>query len=88
MICLPLWSDEDSKRLNEQRAGVRRRAPRMFGRTEHGVRTYALSIGLKFPTIWELRRRAVGSTPQIEAREFIGNRTARGKRSAGLNRPA
>jgi hypothetical protein len=33
----------------------------MFKRSEQAVRTYAASLGLKFPTIRELRKKALGS---------------------------
>jgi hypothetical protein len=57
------WTDEDTERLRQHiaRGGSATRAAIMFKRTEQAVRTYAASLGLKFPTIRELRKKALGS---------------------------
>jgi hypothetical protein len=75
-----IWTEEDTERLRAHIAGggSLARATVIFGRTEQAVRAHAASIGLKFLTISELRRRARGSVPQIEARRLICNRGMRG----------
>jgi hypothetical protein len=63
------WTDEDLERLRAHiaRRGSLARASVRFGRTEHALRACAASLGLKFPTISELRKRAKGSdhAPQV-----------------------
>jgi hypothetical protein len=60
-----VWSVEDIERLRQHidRGGSAARAAGMFKRTEAAVRAKALELGLKFPSINELRRRARGSDP-------------------------
>jgi len=57
-----LWSAEDIERLRQhiERGGSAVRAAAMFKRTEPAVRAQARELGLKFPTINQLRRRARG----------------------------
>jgi formate-dependent phosphoribosylglycinamide formyltransferase (GAR transformylase) len=54
-------------RAHIARRGSLARASVMFGRTEDALRAHAASLGLKFPTISELRKRAKGSehVPQV-----------------------
>jgi hypothetical protein len=58
-----VWSVEDIERLRQHidRGGSAARATGMFKRTEAAVRAKALELGLKFPSINELRRRARGN---------------------------
>jgi hypothetical protein len=57
-----IWSDEDTERLRQHiaRGGSLARATVIFDRTEQAMRAHAATLGLKFLTIHELRRRAVG----------------------------
>ena len=57
------WSDQDTERLRQHiAAGGASRAAIIFRRTEPAVRAHARNLGLKFPTIRELRARAAVST--------------------------
>ena len=60
-----VWSVEDIERLRQHidRGGSAARAAAMFKRTEAAVRAKALELGLKFPSIQVLRRRARGDDP-------------------------
>jgi hypothetical protein len=57
-----VWSAEDVERLRKHIAGggSAARAAGVFKRTEAAVKAKALELGLKFPTVNELRRRARG----------------------------
>jgi hypothetical protein len=57
------WSEEDIERLRQhiERGGSAPRAAIIFKRTERAVRAQAASLGLKFPTIRDLRKKAAGS---------------------------
>ena len=58
-----VWSAEDTERLrlHIERGGSAARAAVIFRRSEQAVRTHAGQYGWKFPTIKELRRKAVGA---------------------------
>jgi hypothetical protein len=57
------WTTEDDERLRSHiaRGGSAGRASVMLKRSEQSVRTRAAELGLKFPTIRELRARAGGA---------------------------
>jgi adenylosuccinate lyase len=57
-----VWTDEDVERLRKHiaRGCSLARATVIFGRTEHALREQATTLGMRFPTIQELRRRAAG----------------------------
>jgi adenylosuccinate lyase len=57
-----VWTDEDIERLRAHisRRGSLARATVMFGRTEHALRERATTLGMRFPTVQQLRRRAAG----------------------------
>jgi hypothetical protein len=57
-----LWSEDDVERLRGhiERGGSAARTAVMFKRTEAAVKAKALEIGLKFPTIRQLRHRVCG----------------------------
>lgn len=57
-----LWSEDDIERLRRhiERGGSAARAAVMFKRTEAAVKAKALEIGLKFPTIRQLRQHVRG----------------------------
>jgi hypothetical protein len=57
------WTIEDDERLRQHiaRGGSAGRASVMLRRSEQSVRTRAAELGLKFPTIRELRLRAGGA---------------------------
>jgi hypothetical protein len=61
-----MWTDEASQRLREHiaRGGSAARASIIFKRSVQAVRSHASSLGLKFPTIRQLRAKALGSEPQ------------------------
>ena len=82
------WSDEDSERLRAHiaRGGSLARATVIFGRTEQALRAHAAVLGLKFLTINELRRRAKGSAPQLEAARIHSH--APRQAGAGQTEPA
>jgi hypothetical protein len=54
------WTPEDDERLRAHIAagGSAARAVAMFRRSEQAIRTHALELGLRFPSIRELRARA------------------------------
>lgn len=60
-----IWTPEDTERLrlHIERGGSLARAAVVFKRTEASVRDHASKHGWKFPTILELRRRALGMQP-------------------------
>jgi hypothetical protein len=60
-----IWSVQDIERLRQhiESGGSAVRAALMFKRTEAAVKAKALELGLKFPTIQQLRRRARGDEP-------------------------
>jgi hypothetical protein len=57
-----VWSAEEIERLRRhiERGGSAARAAAMFKRTEAAVKARVRELGLKFLTIYELRRRARG----------------------------
>jgi hypothetical protein len=57
------WSDEDIERLREHiaKGGSVARACIIFRRSEQACRTQAKALGLHFPTIRELRKKAFGT---------------------------
>jgi hypothetical protein len=57
------WTPEDDERLRSHiaRGGSAGRASVMLKRSEQSVRTRAAELGVKFPTIRELRLRAGGT---------------------------
>jgi hypothetical protein len=57
------WTPDDDERLRSHiaRGGSAGRASVMLKRSEQSVRTRAAELGLKFPTIRELRARAGGT---------------------------
>jgi hypothetical protein len=59
-----VWTPEETERLRAhiEGGGSAMRASVIFRRSETAVRTYALSCGLRFPTINELRSRAAGKS--------------------------
>jgi hypothetical protein len=59
------WTPEDTERLrlHIERGGSLARAAVVFKRTEASVRDHAGKHGWKFPTILQLRRRALGLQP-------------------------
>jgi hypothetical protein len=61
-----VWSEEDTERLrwHIERGGSVGRASVIFKRTEQAVRTHAGTFGWKFPTIKELRKKAIGHDPK------------------------
>jgi hypothetical protein len=68
-----IWTAEDSERLRLHiaRGGSAPRAAVMFKRSQAAVRAHASELGLKFPTIRELRRKAAGTPyPPDEASAF------------------
>ena len=60
-----VWSDEDIERLRQHigSGGSAARAAGIFKRTEAAVKAKARELGLTFPTINQLRRRARGDDP-------------------------
>jgi hypothetical protein len=58
-----MWTDEDTERLRLHiaRGGSAPRASVIFKRSQAAVRTRASELGLKFPTIRDLRRKAAGT---------------------------
>jgi hypothetical protein len=58
-----VWTEVDNERLRQHiaRGGSAPRAAVIFKRSQQAVRTQAGILGLKFPTIHQLRRRALGS---------------------------
>jgi hypothetical protein len=58
-----VWTEEDTQRLREHiaRGGSVIRASVIFKRSQAALRAHASSLGLKFPTIKDLRRKATGS---------------------------
>ena len=59
------WTAADDERLKSHiaRGGSAGRASVMLRRSEQAVKTRAADLGLRFPTIRELRERAAGITP-------------------------
>ena len=59
------WTAEETEQLRAHiaRGGSAARAAVIFKRTEGAMRAHANACGLKFPTINQLRRRALGSPP-------------------------
>jgi hypothetical protein len=63
-----VWTDEDREVLRQHIAagGSAFRAAVKFKRSEAAVRDQARQMGLKFPTIQELRRKAAGGEVAME----------------------
>ena len=61
-----VWTAEDTARLRQHiaRGGLAARAAGMFKRSTEAVRAHAAELGLKFPTIHELRKRALGNAEE------------------------
>jgi hypothetical protein len=61
-----VWTDDDTQRLKEHIAagGSAPRAAIKFKRTEAAVRAHASELGLRFPTIRQLRKRAFGEAAE------------------------
>jgi hypothetical protein len=59
------WVDDDSERLRKHIAagGSIHRAAVIFKRTRSSLRARATSLGLRFPTIRQLRTKAGGKAP-------------------------
>jgi hypothetical protein len=57
------WSAEDTERLRVhiERGGSTARAAVVFKRTRQAVKAHASACGWKFPTIRQLRKKAMGS---------------------------
>jgi hypothetical protein len=57
------WSEVDTERLRQHimQGGSVHRAAVIFKRSPQALRHQAFALGLKFPTIRELRKRANGS---------------------------
>jgi hypothetical protein len=66
------WSLEDSERLRQHilRGGSLARATVKFARTQQALREQARTLGLKFVTIRELRKRAAGAQHAATARRI------------------
>lgn len=58
-------SEDDRLRLHIAGGGSAARASVVFRRSQGAVRARAAELGLKFPTISALRKKAAGSTPEI-----------------------
>jgi hypothetical protein len=61
-----VWTADDTERLKEHIAagGSAPRAAIKFKRTEAAVRAQAAELGLRFPTIRELRKKAFGEAAE------------------------
>jgi hypothetical protein len=68
------WSAEDDARLRAHiaKGGSAGRAAVMLKRSDQSVRTRAAELGLKFPTIRELRARATGQQAAPPSERFMG----------------
>lgn len=68
------WSAEDDAKLRAfiEKGGSPARAAVMLKRSSQAVRTHAADLGLKFPTIRELRARASGEQPAAPSERFLG----------------
>jgi hypothetical protein len=60
------WTEEEDDRLRShiERGGSAVRAAIMFKRSQQAVRSRARELGLRFPTIAQLRKRSLGITEQ------------------------
>jgi hypothetical protein len=67
------WSAEDDARLRAHiaKAGSPGRAAVMLKRSDQAVRTRAAELGLRFPTIRELRARASGDQAAPPSERFM-----------------
>jgi hypothetical protein len=68
------WTAEEDARLRAHiaKGGSPGRASVMLKRTDQSVRTRAAELGLKFPTIKELRARASGDQAAEPSQRFLG----------------